>query len=213
MAQTLTHDATSPLQVREAVGVFHNAMAFEAAIDHLERSGFDRADISVLASEHAITEKLGHRYERASELEDDAAVPRATFVERESLVEGQSLIIGGLAYVGALAAIGAVVSSGGTALTAFLAAGLVGGSGGLLGTAFATRLGQKRADHITDQLVHGGLLLWVRLRDEEHEARALKILREHAGDDVHAHNIAVADTEPNPVSGLNIDPFLPNARI
>lgn len=37
--------------IREAVGVFHNAAEMEAAIEALEESGFDRAEISLLAGE------------------------------------------------------------------------------------------------------------------------------------------------------------------
>ena len=57
--------------IREAVGVLDDAKSLEDAIDELESSGFDRAEISLLASEHAIEEKLGHVYTKTEELEDD----------------------------------------------------------------------------------------------------------------------------------------------
>ena len=47
--------------VREAVGAFHSADGFQGAIDELLQSGFHRAELSLLASDHAVDEKLGHR--------------------------------------------------------------------------------------------------------------------------------------------------------
>ena len=61
---------TQTTTIREAVGVFHNADEMEAAIEELEESGFDRAEISLLASQDAVHEKLGHAYADAKSLED-----------------------------------------------------------------------------------------------------------------------------------------------
>ena len=47
------------------------------------------------------------------------------------------------------------------------------------------------ADLIQEQIDHGGLLLWVRTRDEDHEKRAVDILKKHSGKDVHLHDIPV----------------------
>ena len=65
---------------REAVGIFHDAETFQAAVDDLLSAGFHRAELSFLASEHAVEEKLGHRYRRAAALADDPAVPRVAYV-------------------------------------------------------------------------------------------------------------------------------------
>jgi len=62
--------------VREAVGLFHDERILERAIDELLALGFDRSEISLLASHETIERKLGHRYERSAELEDDSRVPR-----------------------------------------------------------------------------------------------------------------------------------------
>ena len=42
----------------EVVGIFHAADDLEDAIDELMHSGFDRAELSLLASEDAVAEKL-----------------------------------------------------------------------------------------------------------------------------------------------------------
>jgi hypothetical protein len=44
--------------VREAVGVFNRSEDLQDAIDELLSSGFDRAELSLLASEHAVEESL-----------------------------------------------------------------------------------------------------------------------------------------------------------
>lgn len=44
----------------EVVGIFHRTEDFENAIDQLLSAGFDRADLSVVASETAVAAKLDH---------------------------------------------------------------------------------------------------------------------------------------------------------
>ncbi len=48
--------------VREAVGVFSSPDTLQDAIDELLSSGFHRAELSLLASEHAAEEKLRHKH-------------------------------------------------------------------------------------------------------------------------------------------------------
>ena len=71
--------------IREAVGVFDNPEAFQEAIDKLMSSGFDRAELSLLASEQTVDEKLSHHYEKVKELEDNPKIPRAAYVSTESI--------------------------------------------------------------------------------------------------------------------------------
>jgi hypothetical protein len=200
--------------VREAVGVFGDAETLDDAIEELLVAGFDRAEISLLAGEKAVVEKLGHRYQRVRELEDDPNVARAAYVEKDSIVEGRAGMVGGMAYVGALAAVGVIVASGGTLGAAILGATLAGGGGGLLGTVVAGWLSRRHADHIEEQLKKGGLLLWVHIKDDEHEKRARKILETHSAADVHVHDMPKSRmSEKNPLRDVNIDPFLPGAPI
>jgi hypothetical protein len=200
--------------VREAVGVFHDAAAFQTTVEDLMSAGFDRADLSLLASDRAVEEKLGHAYQKVQELEDDATVPRAAYASNHSLAEGRTGIIGGLAYIGAVAAAGAVVASGGGLAAVIAAAAIAGGGGGLLGGWAARFLGRERANQIQHQLDHGGLLLWVHARDAAQEQRAVEILTSNGAEDVHVHDIpASEDPNANPLSGLEIDPFLPGSRI
>ena len=67
---------------------------------------------------------------------------------------------------------------------------------------------------LQDQLDHGGLLLWVHVRDAAHEQRAVDILTGNGAEDVHVHDLPGSrDPADNPLTGIKLDPFLPDARI
>jgi hypothetical protein len=200
--------------VREAVAVFHDRESFQDAIEELMSAGFDRSELSLLASTQAIESKLGHAYRKIQELEDDPTVPRAAYVGDLSLAEARTGVIGGLAYIGAMVGVGAMVASGGTLAAAIAAAAVAGGGGGLIGGLAARYLGRDRAKDLQQQLDRGGLLLWVHVRDAAREQRAVDILRQHGAEDVHVHDLpASEDPAANPLAGIEIDPFLPDARI
>lgn len=173
----------------EAVGVFHDAASLQAAADDLMTAGFDRAYLNLLAGEKAIEAKLGHAYEKVSDLEDNPDVATQAYSAGDSRTEALTLSVGGLFYVGAAAAAGAVVASGGTVAAIIIAALAGGGTGGLIGGALASFLGHQHANKLDKQLGKGGLLLWVRTVDEAHENRAIEILKAHGADDVHLHQL------------------------
>lgn len=185
MTTDMTRAAT-----REAVGVFEDAPALYAAADELLSSGFDRAELSMMAGRKAIEETLGHRIERIEDAEDDRTVPRRAYIAPETVGDAQGWLVGGLFYIGAVAAAGAILASGGTVAGAIVAAGLAGGSGGLIGATLARFVGDRHADYLREQLERGGILLWVGLRNAEHEAMAREILTRHSAHDVHVHDIA-----------------------
>ena len=176
----------------EAVGVFNRSADFQEAIDELLSSGFHRAELSLLASERAVQEKLGHRYKKASELQDDPRVPRTAYVSTEAIGGAEGGLIGALVYVGATAAAGAIVVSGGTLAGVIAAMALAGGTGGLIGTLLARWIGDHHARYLQEQMEHGGLLLWVRTRDVEKEKRATEILSKHSARHIHLHALPAA---------------------
>ena len=175
--------------VREAVGVFQDARALEAAVDSLMSHGFDRAEISLLAGERVVEAKLGAHYRRVQDLEDDPAAPRRAFVSTEAVGDAQGALIGGLIYLGGAATAGALVATGGSLVGAAIAAALGGSAGGLVGSALAGVVGDRHARGLQEQLDHGGLLLWVRTRDAEHEEKALSVLEDAGASDVHIHGL------------------------
>ena len=92
--------------VREAVGVFSVPEALERAVDELEVSGFDRAALSVLASEGTIKDRVGHLYRNIAEIVDGRHVPQRAFVESDSRIEGAAATIGIPCYIGSVAGAG-----------------------------------------------------------------------------------------------------------
>ena len=174
-------------RIREAVGVFGDADTMQHAIDDLLSSGFDRAELSLLAAEETVNAKLGHKYKKVAEIEDDAAVPRARYVSQEAISEGEYVFTGGLVLLGTLSAVGVIVASGGALAAAITGAALGAGTWGLLGELLARFIGAQHAEYIQEQLTHGGLLLWVRCLNQEREKSAMEILSRHSGRDVHVH--------------------------
>lgn len=192
-------ESDAPAVVREVVGVFQDVSAMENAVDTLLVEGFDRATISLIASETTIEQKLRHRYDRVSEIEAEPLTQRMAYVDSDSLNEAKAGIAGGLAYVGATAAAGAVVFSGGAAGLAIAAAVAAGGGGAVVGALLGRFVGKQHADTLQRQLDQGGLLLWVACGDGEREQRALEILRRHGATDVGIHELP----QPDPSVLLN----------
>ncbi len=192
--------------LREAVAVFDGAEDLQGAIDELLSDGFDRAELSLLASESAVIEKLGHKYRKSSTLADDFAAPRVAYVSTEAIGGAEGGLVGGLVYVGSLATAGAIVASGGTIAAVAAAAALGGGVGGIVGSILAKWVGARHAAYLQSQIDRGGLLLWVRTWDAEDERKAVAILSKHSGRNVHIHNLPNSlerpPPNPEPVLGL-----------
>ncbi len=182
--------------IPEAVGIFHRIEDFQAAIDELLSSGFHRSELSLLASETTVREKLGHPYRNVGALADDPAVPRSAYVSPEAIGDAEGGLIAALVYVGAAAAAGAAVASGGSLAAIVTAVVLTGGTGGLLGTVLAAWLGDYHANYLQEQIDRGGLLLWVRTRRPADERRAVEILKRHSGTEVHVHALPAGAGKP-----------------
>jgi hypothetical protein len=180
------------ITVREAVGVFDGPETFQSAIDELLSSGFHRSQLSLLANENTVREKLGQQYGKALELADSPDVPRVAYVSPEAIGGAEGALIGTLVYVGATAAGGAVIVGGGALAAAIAAIALAGGVGGLIGVILAKFVGDHHARYLQDQMDNGGLLLWVRTWNTERERRAIEILQRHSGSDVHVHSLPLA---------------------
>ena len=166
--------------------MFDDVSELDAAVEELRKAGFGRGEISLLATEHAVQKKLGHRYERVEELEDDPEAPRVSYKTPAALGESEDMLIGSLTYLPAVAAAGTVVASAGIVAAAVTGTAL---AGALIGTVLARWLDKHHAEHLQEQLEHGGLLLWVRTPDEKAERRALEILARHSAHDVHIHQL------------------------
>lgn len=180
-------DTTSVIDMPEAVGVFDRFEDLQQAYYDLRTVGFSRHDISLLGKEDVLKEKLGKSYWQASDLEDDPRAPRAAFVSEDAIGALEGSIAGGFFYVGSMIALAVLLTPAST-LAASIAAVAIGGSpAAVLGVLLARRSGKHHKDYYANQIEHGGILLWVRIRDDAHEKMAVDILKGHSGRDVHVH--------------------------
>ncbi|HEY7247980.1 MAG TPA: hypothetical protein VH678_29300 [Xanthobacteraceae bacterium] len=172
-------------KAREAVGVFQSPDALEAAVDALEVSGFDRAAISVLATDAKAKAYVDRFYWTSGEVE----TTHAAFVSRDVRTEGEAAAVGIPLYIGGFAGTAAVVASGGTLALAIAAtvAGAAAGAG--LGGLLAAAIARRHAEHVREQLHKGGLVLWVSVADTDAEKRALAVLAKAGAGNVHVHEI------------------------
>lgn len=148
----------------EVVGLLAGRESFDRAVDALLRAGFERPDLSVLASHESLE-----------------AAGRPGKPWREALLA----LVGELKYEGPLVASGAIFLAGGP--VAATVAGLIGAAVG--GAALKDLLGEVTAHpHTADfarALDAGSVILWVRAADAERSGRACAILRENGAENVH----------------------------
>ena len=196
-------------RVREAVAVFSDANDLETAVNDLEISGFDRAGISVLGSDKAIKERIGHLYHSVVEAEDDAEAPRSAFVSQGSRLEAEASAITFPLFIGGLAGVFAVVASGG-ALAAAIAATILGSATGAgLGALLARTIARRHLRQVQQRLSQGGLLLWVNVPTKDAETRAFSVLGRHGGQDLHVHETLLQwGPKDRPLSEAQVDPLL-----
>jgi hypothetical protein len=180
-------EKTTVINAPEAVGVFGTFEALQAAFYDLRMVGFSRYDISLLGDEEVLKEKLGQSYWRSDHLEDDPRAPRAAFVSEEAVGELEGAIAGGFVFLGSAIAMLALLTPASTVAASIAAVAIGGTPGAVIGTLLARRVGKHHRDYYANQIRHGGILLWVRVRDKEKEDLAVQILKAHSGRDVHVH--------------------------
>jgi hypothetical protein len=206
-AGPMSKTAENGEKIKEAVGVFRDPEALEAAVDELEVSGFDRAAISVLATDSKATEQIERFYRTVRDIEDSGSVPRGVFVSCDSRTEGKAAVVGFPIYVGGCAGAAAVVAAGG-ALALAIAGALIGSAAGAgLGAIFAAAIARHYTTDMQQQLDKGGLVLWVHAPDADAEKRAVAILNKMGAQDVHVHEIK-PEWDRVPSSVVQADPFL-----
>ena len=171
-----------PNRIREVVGVFDGTDALEDVVFDLETKGFDRGAFSLLASEHTVKRKLGHRYRRVQDMEDEPKAPRETFFSRASRLEAE---FGPAPALALIAAVAFGLGSAAITLPILIAAGTGAAVGVLLGRMFH----RSYAERIQEQVERGGLLLWVSVYNRQQERKALSAFKAHGARDVHVHDL------------------------
>jgi hypothetical protein len=148
----------------EVVGLFADRASFESAVAALLKAGFERTDLSVLASHESL---------------DAAGRPGKPW--REAMLA----LVGELKYEGPLVASGAIFLAGGP-LAASIAAVIGAAVGGIaLKDVLEEVTAQPHTEDFARSLAAGSVILWVRTADPTQERRAEAILTEKGASNVH----------------------------
>ncbi len=163
----MTEAAKSFPVVREAVASFPDREHFRNAVSALLAGGFDRSDLSVLASHDSL-----------------AVADETAGTAKEILRAGLS---DDLKYIAPLTVAGIIVLSGGP--IAVVVAALVGAGlgGAALKELFDDYTAPRHSEDFAAALKAGAALLWVRCGDPDRELVATRILEEAGGRHVHVH--------------------------
>lgn len=163
----MTEAAKSFPVIREAVASFPDREHFRNAVSALLAAGFDRSDLSVLASHDSL-----------------AVADEAAGTPKEILRAGLS---DDLKYIAPLTVAGIIVLSGGP--IAVVVAALVGAGlgGAALKELFDDYTAPRHSEDFAAALKAGAALLWVRCGDPDRELVATRALEEAGGRHVHVH--------------------------
>jgi len=166
MGDAVTENAETLRGGREVIGLFADRDSFEAAIAALMESGFERADLSVLASHESI---------------DAAGAPGKPW--RDVM----TALVGEVKYEVPLVASGGVFLAGGT--VAAVISGIIGAavSGIALKEVLEEVTARPHTEEFARSLEAGSVILWVRAEDKDHEAAAARILETHGGYNIHVN--------------------------
>jgi hypothetical protein len=157
-------EQTVPAEVREVVALFSTRAGFDRAVEALLAAGYDRADLSVLASHTSL----------------EAADPK--YRPRDEALTG---LVGELKYAFPLTTAGLIAIVGGP-IEAALAAMVAAGVGGAAIKDYLDELtSHPKPDEFTRALEAGGVILWVRIDTPDQEAQAAALLEREGGANVH----------------------------
>ena len=155
--------------IREAVASFPDREHFLNAVSALIAAGFERADLSVLASH------------------DSLAVAEDVGSPKEILRAGLSDEI---KYLAPLTVAGIIVLSAGPLAAAIAALVGAGIGGAALKDFFDDYTAPRHSEDFAAALEAGAALLWVRCGDPDRELTATRILEQAGGRHVHVHGRA-----------------------
>jgi hypothetical protein len=82
--------------VREVVGTASSREELDALVDRLTTSGFDRGDISLMASHDAVVRKLRAIYRDPVEIAEAPDLPRRDLVTRDDVTSVSAVVSGRL---------------------------------------------------------------------------------------------------------------------
>lgn len=175
--------------VRETVALFQDEDKLFEAVNELEGSGFDRADISLLGRDSLFDSKPKRDVDDTHEAMESPSTPRDAVVSDTDIRQGRTLATGLVGAAAGMGAAGVAVLTGGAALTALAAAAAVGVGSGAIVNAVGRQAGKSEEDFLREQVERGGIVMWVRTPDPETEQKAKDILARHAADEVRVQEL------------------------
>jgi len=163
--------------------VFRAVDPFKHVLRALIDAGFVAADISILGSHDMISDHFDGAVPSPEDLADRPDTPRDN-LELETTTESAfHAIAEGLSVIGAIGAAGAAFAVGGPV-------GVALGTGAAVETSVEDALSRfvetGHSDRFQQNLIDGGLVVWVRVGDDAADARAREVLATHDGTHVHA---------------------------
>lgn len=182
-----------PRTIREAVGIFVDAQTLQRAIGELRDTGFENAELGLVAGDFSVRQRLGQLFSETNKDAGDPQAPCTAFVAKDSVGDTPRALLGGALAVSVVAAGGAVVASAGVLGGAVALAAAGGVAVGGMGAVLAGIIGQSDAEFLEEQVGEGHLLLFVRTRDADRERRAKAILDKHAAHEARIYSVPEAD--------------------
>jgi hypothetical protein len=179
----------------ELVGLFQAPDNLEKAISTLTSSGWDHADLSMLAQHKLLVPESVD--EESTDLADDPEAERRAPVSDTDVRQGRTLAAGTLGVAAAFLASGATIMTGGGALAAIVGAAAAGGGAGALVEAFGQRAQSERDHFLNEQMEQGGILLWAKLENPEEERKARDIFERCGATDIKLHGAAWSKDDDN----------------
>ena len=176
----------------ELVGLFHSPDDLEQAISTLTSSGWNHAELSILAQHRLLLPE--HVSKDSAALADDPGVERRGPVSDTDVRQGRTLLAGSFGVAAAFLASGATILTGGGTLAAIVGAAVAGG-GGVLVEAVGQRARSEREHFLHEQMEQGGILLWAKIESRAEEERARDIFARCGATDIHVHGSSWAEEE------------------
>ena len=174
-----------PEAVQEVQGIFPSDGALQDAIAKLTLAGFDRADLSLPATNPAA----------AAATPDMGAAPPTTDTDvRQVRTMGTSMA----GTIGAFAAAGATVATGGAAGVAIAAAAAVGVGSALAANASGNAANDVQTEGRNEAAASGRLVLAVHANTAESQALAQRLMRESG-----ASEVATVERQSGTVAEVN----------
>jgi len=163
--------------------VFHAVGPFKDVLRALIDAGFVAADISILGSHDIISDHFDGAVPPPEDLADRPDTPRDNLELETATQSAFHAIAEGLSVIGVIGAAGAAFAVGGPV-------GVALGTGAAVESSVEEALSRfvetGHSGRFQQNLVDGGLVIWVRVDDNAADVRARDVLAAHGGTSVHA---------------------------